>query len=120
MSSFNQLVGTRIQQKLDELNWTQTDLAEKLATSRQMVNKIVHGRKKITIEELKSIAEILNVELQELTEKPMEEEKTDPIIAFMGEVNSKEAKEGLEHAKEIMDLIIFHRDLKDSHQDLFV
>jgi len=120
MISFNQLVGAKIQEKLNEIGWSQSDLAEKLNTSRQMINKIVHGRKKITIEEMKDIADILKVDIKELIKRSNQVETAAPMIAFMGQVDTPEAKEGLEHAQEIMDLIIFHRDLNDKHQDLFL
>jgi len=41
------------------------------------------------------------------------------MIAFMGEVDSQEAKDGLDKAKKIMDLIIFHRDINESRKNLF-
>jgi len=37
---------------------TQAALAEKLGLTRQEINKIVHGRKNITVQELKEIAAI--------------------------------------------------------------
>ncbi|SKA03559.1 helix-turn-helix domain-containing protein [Selenihalanaerobacter shriftii] len=119
MSKFNKLVGARIQDQLDKIEWSQAQLAEKLDTSRQVINKIIHGRKNITIQEVKSIANILNVDLQQLIQPFDKEEDKEPIITFMGEVNSKGAKKGLQHAQNIMDLVIFHRDIKDNHQKLF-
>ena len=48
-----------------------------------------------------------------------EEQKNEPILAFMGEVDSKEAKQGLEKARDVMELIIFHKDVNDSKADMF-
>ncbi|MDI3548604.1 MAG: hypothetical protein PWR10_2256 [Halanaerobiales bacterium] len=119
MLSFNTIVGNRIQKRLDEIGWSQVRLAEELGISRQIVNKIIHGRKNITLEEVKMIAEILDIDLEELVKQPSKEAEEDPIIAFMGEVTSEKAKEGLNKAKKIMDLIIFHCDLNNAQQDLF-
>jgi transcriptional regulator with XRE-family HTH domain len=119
MISLNQLVGTKIQKELNDIGWSQADLAEKLNTSRQIINKIVHGRKKITIEEIKDIADILNVNIKDLTTRTVKEEDTDPIMVFMGQVKTEDARNGLKHANQIMDLMIFHRDLNNKHQALF-
>jgi len=55
-----------------------------------------------------------------LIEQSEEEDKEkDPLIAFMGEVDSQQAKDGLNKAKKIMDLIIFHRDINESRENLF-
>ncbi|MFW6281658.1 MAG: helix-turn-helix domain-containing protein [bacterium] len=120
MTSFNSLVGNKIQERLDEIGWSQSRLAEELDVSRQIVNKIIHGRKNVTLEEIKLIADILGINLEDLVqEKDKNEIEEDPMIAFMGEVDTQEAKDGLNKAKEIMDLIIFHRDVNDSRQELF-
>ncbi|MFW6029250.1 MAG: helix-turn-helix domain-containing protein [Halanaerobiales bacterium] len=120
MTSFNSLVGNRIQERLDEIGWSQSRLAGELGVSRQIVNKIIHDRKNITLEEIKLIADILGISLEDLIqEKDENEVEEDPLIAFMGEVDSQEAKDGLNKAKKIMDLIIFHRDVNDSRKKLF-
>ena len=120
MNSFNSNVGKRIQECLDKKGWSQSRLADELDVSRQVVNKIIHGRKNITLEEVKLIADKLEINLEELVEQSEEEDKEmDPMIAFMGEVDSQEAKDGLDKAKNIMDLIIFHRDINESRKNLF-
>ena len=123
VSSFNTVVGKRIQECLNKKGWSQARLADELDVSRQVVNKIIHGRKNITLEEVKLIADKLEIGLEELIEKAenkdKEEREVDPLIVFMGEVESQEAKDGLNKAKKIMDLIIFHRDINESRQHLF-
>ena len=120
MTSLNSTVGKRIQERLDEIGWSQSRLAEELDVSRQIVNKIVHGRKNVTLEEIILIAGILGISLEVLVEEKNENEvEEDPMINFMGEVDTQEAKKGLSKAKEVMDLIIFHRDINDSQQELF-
>ena len=120
MSSFNSVVGKRIQECLDKRGWSQSRLADELETSRQVINKIIHGRKNITLEEVKLIADKLDIKLEELIEQSEEEDKEkDPLIVFMGEVDSRQAKDGLNKAKKIMDLIIFHRDINESRENLF-
>lgn len=117
MEDLNIIVGRKVQNKLDEIDMSQTELAERLGVSRQIINKIIHGRKNITLAEIKEIGEILNIDIDDL----MREDKNyeaDPVIAFMGEIKTKAAEKALKKAKKAMDLIIFHRDLKKEHQKL--
>lgn len=119
MRDINIIVGQKIQSRLDDLGMSQVELAEELETSRQVVNKIIHGRKNITLKEIKKIANILDFSVKKLLDDDNSDVNIeDPIIAFMGEVNSKKAKEGLSKAKKAMDLIIFHRDLQEEHHEI--
>ncbi|MFN2341458.1 MAG: helix-turn-helix domain-containing protein [Halanaerobium sp.] len=90
---------------------------KRLGTSRQMINKIIHGRKNITLREIKEIAQILDLDINELME---EEQKlsADPVVAFTGSVKTKAAEEGLKTAKKVMDLIIFHRDIQEEFNNI--
>jgi|SRR5690606_9582951 transcriptional regulator with XRE-family HTH domain len=49
--------------RLDELQWKQKDLAEKMEVSPQQVNKWVKGNENFTLETLGKLSEILGVEL---------------------------------------------------------
>ncbi|MFW6030003.1 MAG: helix-turn-helix domain-containing protein [Halanaerobiales bacterium] len=118
MAFSNILVGRRIKNRLDELNKKQADFAKELNVSEQMINKIINGRKAVTIEELRKIAYLLDINLEKLVKLFTTEKDKDPIDDFVKDVNSQEAKDGLKKAKKFMDLIIFHRDLKKAHQDL--
>lgn len=122
MEDLNEVVGRKIQNRLEELNMTQADLARELDISRQVVNKIVNGRKNITFNEASKIAKKLGMDVKKLADcktDEIEEQKNEPILAFMGEVDSKEAKQGLEKARDVMELIIFHKDVNDSKADMF-
>ena len=119
MTSLNNRVGIRIQKRLDELGKTQADLAKELDVSRQIVNKIIHGRKNVTLEEIKLIADLLGMGLEDLVKDVGIEKEEDPIISFMGEVDTDEARNGLKKAKKVMDMILFHRDINKAHQDMF-
>lgn len=46
----SQRIALKVLLKLDELGWTQRDLAEKLEVSPQQINKIVSGKENLTIE----------------------------------------------------------------------
>ena len=114
----NQIVGKRIASILDNKGWTQVKLANKLGVSRQIVNNIIQGKKNITIAEVNNIANILGVNVDDLTKSFGKEEKPEPIMAFMGQVDTAEAQKGLKKAEDIMELIIFHEDTKEAFDEM--
>ena len=59
-------IGSNISARLDQLRLSQTDLAEKIGVSKQVVNKIVQGKKAINAVELASIAAVLQCTVDEL------------------------------------------------------
>ncbi|OBR92669.1 anaerobic benzoate catabolism transcriptional regulator [Clostridium ragsdalei P11] len=114
MLSTNEIIGRNILKILNEKDIKQTQLAEKLNISKQTLNKIIHGRRNISINEIKEICDALSVPMEKLTdEDSLNEEQMEPIKLFMGEVNSKEAKCGLMHAQNIMDMILFHSEIQE-------
>jgi ribosome-binding protein aMBF1 (putative translation factor) len=50
-----------ILEKLDDLGWTQKDLAEKMGVSPPYINKIVKGSENFTLESLVRLQEILDI-----------------------------------------------------------
>lgn len=114
----NKTVGKRISEILEQKGWTQVKLADKMNVSRQVMNNIIQGNKNVTIAEVKKIADILGVNTDDLTKPFEKEEEPEPIMAFMGEVSTKEAREGLKKAEEIMDMIVFHQQTNDSFKEM--
>ncbi|MCK8816743.1 helix-turn-helix transcriptional regulator [Natroniella sulfidigena] len=118
----NEIVAKRIEERLKEVGWEKKDLAQALNISPQMVSKITLAKKNITVDEIKEIADVLNTTFEELT-KPFDKEvEIEPVLAFMGEVNTPAAKDGLKLAQKIMDAIIENREARrefeESLQDL--
>lgn len=109
----NEIVGKRIEERLDEIGWEKKDLAEALDISQQMVSKITLAKKNITVNEIKNIADVLDCSFERLT-TPFKEnnKKIESVMNFMGEVSSKEAKEGLQLAQQIIDAIIENREAR--------
>ena len=52
-----------ILERLDELAWTQKDLAAKMGVSPQYVNKLVKGSENLTLETLVKLQDILDIPL---------------------------------------------------------
>lgn len=114
MLTTNEIIGQNILEILKKKSLTQAALAEKLGWTRQDVNKIVHGRKNVTAQELKEISDALNVSMEELVKEDSVNENIEPIKLFMGQVGTKEAKMGLLHAQKIMDMVLFHSQVQEN------
>ena len=73
----SQRIALKVLLKLDELGWTQKDLATKMSVSPQQVNKIVSGKENLTIETQIQLQNILDI----------------PVLASYYENKSKEMVE---------------------------
>jgi transcriptional regulator with XRE-family HTH domain len=118
MLTTNEIIGQNILAILNKKSLTQAALAEKLGWTRQDVNKIVHGRKNVTAQELKEISDVLNVSMEELVKEDSVNENIEPIKLFMGQVSTKEAQMGLLHAQKIMDMVLFHSQVQENKSKL--
>ena len=56
-------VAFKVIDKLDDLNWSQKLLAEKMGVSPQQVNKIVSGKENLTLSTLCKLQEVLEIPL---------------------------------------------------------
>ena len=86
----------------------QNDLADVLGVSKQIVSNMINGSRMINAIELHKIADFFNVTMEKLMEAPDGIPDSNAIHAFMGEVNTPEARESLAVADEIADMIIFY------------
>ena len=53
----SQHIAIKVLMKLDELGWSQKDLAKKMEVSPQQISKIVSGKENLTIETKNKVAE---------------------------------------------------------------
>jgi len=113
----NEIIGRRIEERLNEIAWGKKDLAKALDISQQMVSKITLAKKNITVQEIKEIAEVLGSSFEELTQPFEEEKEVESIMSFMGELTTQEAKDGLKLAQEIMDAIIENKEARRSFNE---
>lgn len=60
------LIAFEILERLDELDWSQKKLAEKMEVSPQQVNKWVKGNENFTISTLARLGEVLQIKLIEV------------------------------------------------------
>lgn len=59
----SQNIAFKVLMRLDELQWKQKDLAEKLGVSKQQITKIVSGKENLTLETLVKLQDCLSIPL---------------------------------------------------------
>ena len=114
MVDMNAVIASNILALLKRQNKKQTDLAEAIGTNKQTVNKMLNGSRTINASELKSVADYLGVRMEDLTRITSVHTDTDISRAFMGKVQSEEAKKALQLADEISDMILFHKKIREN------
>lgn len=114
MMDMNMMIANNVLTLLKLQNKKQTDLAEALNTNKQTVNKMLNGTRMINAIELKQIADFLGVTMEELTKIHVQPVDIDIAHAFMGKVVSEQAKNALEIADKLSDMILFHRKVREN------
>lgn len=114
MSNANIILAKNIIMILKRQSRKQVELAEALHTNKQTVNKMLNGSRMINAIELKQIADFLGVKMEELTKIPQNVSDTDVIHAFMGKVESEQAKNALKIADKLSDMILFHKKVREN------
>lgn len=106
MSIFEQ-IGEKISKWLEEQNYTQSDLAERLGISKQVMSKIINGKKAINLIEIKQIAEIMGMTIDELVGSSAKTNSIeDPIMFMIGKIDNDKTKEQLKFLDHVMDEMI--------------
>lgn len=118
MLDINSMIATNISTILKRQNRKQVDLAEALQTNKQTISKMLNGSRMINAVELKRIADFLNVKMEDLTKAHEDSMDTDIVHAFMGKVESEEAKEALQIADKLSDLILFHHRVRQNGTEM--
>lgn len=110
--NFFENIGINILKVLNEKNMSQTELADKIGISKQVMSKIVKGQKSINALEIKKISEALSVKMDRLLEENTEIEQ-EPVLMFMGKVKEKN-REKIKFLNVIInELIVMEEALND-------
>ena len=120
MVDMNVMIASNILALLKSQNRKQTDLADALKTNKQTVNKMLNGTRMINAVELKAIADYLGVRMEELTKISKAHSDTNVVHAFMGKVKSEQAKQALQIADELSDMILFHKRVRENGNAMMV
>ena len=106
MFDVNSMIAANIVAILKKQNRKQIDLAGALQTNKQTISKMLNGSRMINAIELKR--------MEELTKLQGDSVDTDIVHAFMGKVESEEAKEALNIADKLSNMILFHSRVRDN------
>lgn len=104
----NQTIAHNVAALLKDSHMKQTDLADALGTSRQIVSKMLSGTRAINAMELKRIAEFLNTTMDALVKIPETLPNSDMVHVFMGKAKTESAKQCIACADEIIDMFVFY------------
>ncbi|MCF0114840.1 MAG: helix-turn-helix transcriptional regulator [Erysipelotrichaceae bacterium] len=114
MVNMNEVISNNILQLMKQKGVKQIDLANYLGVSKQIVSKMLNGSRMINAIELQKIAEFFSVSMESLLQIPQTSTDSNTLKAFMGKVESEEAKKGLAIADEIADLICFYARVREN------
>lgn len=114
MLDMNVVIINNISQTMKDKSVRQVELAEAIGVSRQTMSKMLSGARAINAVELNSIANALKVSLESLVKIPSATVEANAVKAFMGNVNTEEAKRGLEIADRLADMICFHARTREN------
>ncbi len=108
MVKASEIISNNIMNIMKQNGKKQIDLADYLGVSKQVISKMLTGGRMINAIELQKISEFLGTSMENLVNPPAVDVETNAVKAFMGKVESQEAKDGLGIADEIANLVFMH------------
>lgn len=99
-------IGKKIQAYLDAKHIKQTELAQQLGLSKQVMNKIIQGKKAINVEEIAKISSVLEVTVDELIRLEEPRLDQDAVFMLMGTIENQQTKEEIRFLNYVMDEMI--------------
>lgn len=102
---FNE-IGTKISEFLEREGITQTDMADRIGVSKQVMGKIIHGKKAINLIEIKKIADVMRVSVDSLMQNGSAEKRPEPIFLMMGRAKNPNTSDDFRFLNHVMDEII--------------
>ena len=107
-------VGRNIQKALNEKRLTQQFLADELNISKQVMSKIIGGKKAINVAEITKIAQVLNISTDELLATTTVESPSHSF-SFMGSIKNEKTKEKIMLLKDVINEILLLEDYANEH-----
>ena len=114
MVDTNMMIANNILGILKKQGKKQMDLANGIGVSKQTMSKMLNGGRSINAVELKLIAGFLNASMDSIMKLPESPMEQDVIHAFMGRVETEEARDALKTADKVSDMIIFHKRVREN------
>lgn len=118
MVKVSEIISNNIIDIMKQNGKKQIDLAAYLGVSKQVISKMLTGGRMINAIELQKISAFLGTSMDNLVKRPEVLQETNAIKAFMGKVETQEAKNGLEIADEIANLICFYARTRENAKEM--
>lgn len=118
MVNMNEVISSNIMSRLKQAGKKQIDLANYLGISKQVVSNMLGGTRAINAVELQQIAAYFHIPMDKLVVIPEQIQDTNVIRAFMGKVETEAAKEGLEIADQVADMICFYANANETAEKM--
>ena len=118
MMDVNLMIANNILAIMKTQGKKQVELADGIGVSRATVSKMLNGSRSINAIEMKKIAEFLNSSMDAIMRIPQTPIEMDAIHAFMGKVETEEAREALKVADKVSDLIVFHSRVRKNGMNM--
>ena len=118
MIKASEIISNNIMNMMKQNGKKQIDLADYLGVSKQVISKMLTGGRMINAIELQKISEFLGTSMENLVKRPATIPETNAIKAFMGKVESQEARDGLKIADEIANLICFYAHTRENAEEM--
>lgn len=118
MVKASEIISNNIMNIMKQNGKKQIDLADYLGVSKQVISKMLTGGRMINAIELQKISEFLGTSMENLVKRPEVFQETNAIKAFMGKVETQEARDGLEIADEIANLICFYARARENAEEM--
>lgn len=118
MVKASEIISNNIMNIMKQNGKKQIDLADYLGVSKQVISKMLTGGRMINAIELQKISEFLGTSMENLVKRPEVFQETNAIKAFMGKVETQEARDGLEIADEIANLICFYARIRENAEKM--
>ena len=118
MVKASEIISNNIMNIMKQNGKKQIDLADYLGVSKQVISKMLTGGRMINAIELQKISEFLGTSMENLVKRPEVFQETNAIKAFMGKVETQEARDGLEIADEIANLICFYARTRKNAEEM--
>lgn len=115
MIDMNAVIANNVLTLLKRTGTTQNALADALNIKKKTMHRMLNGSKPISATALLQIADFFHVDIKELSRIPATNVPTNDnvVCTFIDSFESTAAKEALEIADELADLIIFHAEVRE-------
>ncbi len=114
MLDMNMIIASNISKALKSTGKKQTELADKMGYSKQVISNMLSGSRSINAAELKKIADFCNVSMENLVEIPDSPIETNVVRIFMGKAKTEDARKGIDIADKLIDMYLFHKNVRES------